>query len=230
MNIYLKLFFLKRWHLCCLLFCVTACHSLKEERAFSVSQTDSLSEEINAATALKKIYKTKDFVQSADIILRTGKDYTSQLMRNLSTHDKTYSHSGIASWENDTLFVYHSIGGEGNPTQKLRRDRFEMFCNPYANRGFGVYRYRVSEKQKEKIVSKAKEYYSHHLLFDMKFDLNSDDKMYCSEFIYKTIKAATDDAINLKTTTLNHIKFVAIDDLFFNPFCYEIKRVSFAKQ
>ncbi len=230
MTIYLKLFLLKRWHLCCLLFCVTACHSPKDKTIFHLIQPDTLSEKISAEFEFRKVDKIKNFVESADIILRTGKDFTSQIMRNLSIHDKTYSHAGIASWENDTLFVYHSIGGEWNPNQRLRRDRFELFCNPYENRGFGVYRYHISGKQKDEIIKKAKEYYSHKILFDIKFDLNSDDKMYCSEFIYKTINISTHDSVNLKTTTLNNIKFVAIDDLFLNPFCYEIKRVSFTKQ
>jgi len=230
MNICKQLNILKRWQLCCLLFFVFGCNSQKEKIKFSNSKTDSTIENERVNLALHQIYKIRSSVHSADLILRTGKDYTSQLMRNLSLHDKTYSHSGIASWENDTLFVYHALGGEWNPKQKLRRDPFEIFCNPYENRGFGVYRYRINKLQEENIISLSKKLYAMGIIFDMKFDLLTDDKMYCSEFVYKTIKRATSDSINFNTTTLNHINFVAVDNLFINPFCEKIKRISFAKQ
>lgn len=160
--------------------------------------------------------------------MRTGKDYTSKLMSGLSEKDKTFSHAGIASWENDTLFVYHAIGGEWNPDEKLRRDQFQFFCNPFENRGFGIYRYLISAKQKEKIILLAKKFYGEQITFDMNFDLATDAKMYCTEFVYKTIKRATNDSLKIPTTTVDKINFVAADNLFLNPFCYQIQRVSFA--
>ena len=90
------------------------------------------------------IYQYKKIIKQGDLIVRTGKDFTSEMMRLLSAKDKTYSHCGIASIEHDSLFVYHAIGGEWNPDQKLRRDPFEIFCNPYENRGFGIFRYKLT--------------------------------------------------------------------------------------
>jgi hypothetical protein len=168
-------------------------------------------------------------VRSADLILRTGKDYTSRLIKNISIHDKTYSHAGIASWENDTLFVYHAIGGEWNPDQKIRRDVFELFCNPYENRGFGIYRYQISNTQQKSIINYIQDFYHSKITFDMQFDLGTDNKMYCTELVYKTIKRATSDSVNLLTTTQNNRTFVAVDNLFMNPFCGEIKRISFTQ-
>ncbi len=227
MNNYLKLFLIKRWPLCCLLFCMLACNTQKEKEAFVISKRDSVIEEQKATMAFEQIYKVKDLVESGDLILRTGKDYTSEVMKKLSQHDKTYSHCGIASWENDTLFVYHALGGEWNPDQKLRRDQFELFCNPYENRGFGIFRYKINDVQQKNIITQAHRFYEQGVMFDMKFDLATDDRMYCSEFVYKTIEKATKDSIEFNTTILNHIKFVAVDNLFVNPFCNEIKRVAF---
>jgi hypothetical protein len=64
-------------------------------------------------------------------------------------------------------------------------------------------------------------------MFDMKFDLSSNERMYCSEFVYKSIKEACQNRISLPTTTINHIKFIAPDNLYINPKCVEIKRVIF---
>ena len=224
MTHYLKYFLLKRRLCCCLLFFIMACHTQKENAVHpDIAKKDSVIEYKNAALAFVQINNAQQSVQSGDLILRTGRDYTSEVMRRLSHHDKTYSHCGIASIENDSVFVYHAIGGEWNPDQKLRRDLFALFCNPYENRGFGIYRYSFNNEQKKEILQNARKFYKAGIMFDMQFNLDTDDRMYCSEFVYKAIKPA----LKLKTTTINHITFVAIDNLFPDTDCNEIKRVRF---
>src|SRR5690606_16994933 len=107
-----------------------------------------------------------------------GNDFTSDVMRKLSLVDKTYSHCGIASLENDTLFVYHAMGGEWNPDKKIRRDPFILFCNPHENRGFGIFRYKLPDSLLDQFLSNVSSYYQKGILFDLKFDLTTDDKMY----------------------------------------------------
>ena len=64
--------------------------------------------------------------------------------------------------------------------------------------------------------------------FDKKFDLKSDDQMYCAEILYKELRAATKERIILPiterenystkkligvdTATIKHFKYVAIDN------------------
>ena len=227
MNFILKKITNRRWLLCCLLFFVMACDSKNHYKNFIPSKTDSIKEEQKAAAALDIIYQNKKMVQQGDLIVRTGKDFTSETMRQLSAKDKTYSHCGIASIEHDSLFVYHSIGGEWNPNQKLRRDPFEIFCNPYENRGFGIFRYKLTPKENARLISIVHTLYTLGIMFDIQFDLASDDRMYCSEFVYKAVEQASHNKIVLPTTTLHHIKFVALDNLFINPDCVEIKRITF---
>lgn len=224
MTQYVQHFLMKRRLCCCLLFFMMACHSQKEKAIDpDIARKDSVIEYKNATIAFVQINNAQQFVQSGDLILRTGRDYTSEVMRNLSRHDKTYSHCGIASIENDSVFVYHAIGGEWNPNQKLRRDLFVLFCNPYENRGFGIYRYSFNNEQKKEMLQNAHKFYKAETMFDMQFNLATDDRMYCSEFVYKAIKPT----LVLKTTTINHITFVAIDNLFPDAYCNEIKRVRF---
>jgi hypothetical protein len=230
MNFFFGKITFKRWQLCCLLFFLIACRSQQQYDALTFTKTDSLRQEQSVAAALDSIYQYKEIVKTGDLIVRTGKDFTSETMRLLSTKDKTYSHCGIASIENDTLFVYHSIGGEWNPDQKLRRDAFENFCNPYENRGFGIFRYKITSGEDVNLIKAVHKFYNKKIMFDMQFNLGSDDRMYCSEFVYKAIEQATDNKIVLPTTTINHTKFIALDNLFINPFCSEIKRVVFNLQ
>jgi Permuted papain-like amidase enzyme, YaeF/YiiX, C92 family len=227
MNFILKKISNKRWLLGCLLFFLAACSSKNNYNNFTTSKTDSIVQEQNVAAALDSISLYKKIVKTGDLIVRAGIDFTSEAMRLLSTKDKTYSHCGIASIEHDSLFVYHSIGGEWNPDQKLRRDPFIFFCNPYENKGFGIFRYTITAKERVNLINVVHKLYDKKVMFDMQFNLASDDRMYCSEFVYKAIEQATNNNIILPTTTINNIKFIALDNLFINPFCTEIKRIAF---
>lgn len=216
----------KRWLFSGLLLFVFSCKQASTKNELTAKQSAILKEKkINGA--LLEINKDKGLVLSGDLIMRTGNDFTSTVVRKLSIKDKTYSHCGMANWENDTLFVYHAIGGEWNPDQKIRRDPFYFFCNPYENKGFGIFRYQISNEKKEKIVNKCKQLFADEIMFDMHFNLATDDRMYCTEFIYKIVNEGVADSIKIKTTNINNIKFVATDNLFSNPYCTEIKRVVF---
>ena len=215
---------------CCLLFFTISCSSKKENNIKVFAKENSIKKELNIYKDFEVISRAKKYVNQGDLILRTGRDFTSELMRRASMTDKTYSHCGIASIENDTLFVYHAIGGEWNRDQKLRRDPFESFCNPYENRGFGIFRYQLNTNEQRRVFKLVRNFYNDAVMFDMQFDLDTDDRMYCSEFVYKTIEAATGDKIKIPADTLHSIKFIAIDNLFINPFCKEIKRVRFQQE
>jgi hypothetical protein len=204
-----------------------ACHIKTTNNPLPVSKNDSIEEEREITAAFNTIYKNAAAVKQGDLIMRTGRDFTSEAMRQLSLKDKTYSHCGIASIEHDSIFVYHSIGGEWNPDQKLRRDPFDVFCNPFENRGFGIFRYNLTAKENSDLLNIVQNFYKEAIMFDMKFDLSSNERMYCSEFVYKSIEEACQNRISLPTTTINHIKFIAPDNLYINPKCVEIKRVIF---
>src|SRR4051812_41975620 len=66
--------------------------------------------------------KAVSVIKSGDIITRLGSDITSEMIRQFNQKDKSFSHCGIASIEHDTVFIYHAIGGEFNPDQKLKRE------------------------------------------------------------------------------------------------------------
>lgn len=227
MNSFVQNVILGRWPLCRLLFLLVACNPGQYNNIPVPIQKDSLKEVKIINAALDSIHSNETIVMQGDIIMRTGRDFTSETMRNLCTNDKTYSHCGIASFENDSLFVYHAIGGEWNPDQKLRRDPFDFFCNPFENRGFGIFRYKLTPGENQRLIGLVHKFYGEGIMFDMRFDLASDDRMYCTEFVYKLIEGASKNKISLSTTTLNHVRFVAPDNLFINPDCTEIKRVIF---
>ena len=213
--------------LCCLLLFTISCNNSSTYNQLKLTHVDSAAILLKNERAFASIAEVKPMIHQGDMIVRTGNDFTSESLRQLSFTDKTYSHCGLASIENDTLFVYHLLGGEWNPDQKLRRDPLELFCNPKENRGFGIFSFKFTAAQINKLDSIVKAWYKTGLMFDMKFDLATNDRMYCAEFVSKAISMATGKQIIFSTTKINKFEFVAVDNLFLNKFCEEKKRIRF---
>jgi hypothetical protein len=161
-------------------------------------------------------------LQTGDLIFRHSRGAISNMLMSFSQHEKKYSHAGIISKEDGNVFVYHAIGGEENKSNKMRKDLLSVFCNPSAVHSFGIYRLNLDKGQLEKVDSMIKENYRRGLEFDTKFDLATDDKMYCSEFVYKTILKAVNDPDYLSLSQVSGKKYVSCDDLYLNSHCRNI--------
>ena len=225
--IVIKISFFRRWLYCYLLFFVLGCKTNSIVKNISPDHNDSVQLISVNNRALEFIRKARLLITQGDMILRSGNDFTSESLRQLSQNDKTFSHCGIASLENDSIFVYHSLGGEWNPDEKIRRDPLELFCNPDENRGFGVFTFNFNDLQNHRLDSVVKDWYKKGLTFDMDFNLATDDKLYCAEFVSKSIEIATEHSIRFNTSKINNFTFIAIDNLFLNPFCAEKLRVRY---
>jgi len=77
------------------------------------------------------------------------------------------------------------------------------------------------------LYSIVKNWYKKGLMFDMKFDLTTNDRVYCAEFVSKAISLCTNHRINFSTTKINNFEFVAVDNLFLNSYCVEKKRIRY---
>jgi Permuted papain-like amidase enzyme, YaeF/YiiX, C92 family len=222
-------FFLKfqiRWPTGCLIFLfvplgaqLVSCKSKDTLQPLIVTKQDSVNLQKFITRAYKDIAVLKTKIQSGDLITRTGNDYTSQRLRSLNQRNQTYSHCGIASIENDSLFIYHAVGGEWNPDEKLRRDVFELFAEPYSNKGIGIFRFALPDTTKLHLMEIAKQQYSKGLKFDLDFDLQTDDRMYCAEFIYKSLLKASNHRMVFNRSKIGQFIFIGVDDIFLHPLC-----------
>ena len=219
-------FFYKRWLLCCLLFFFAACTTnTGSYNKLIITAQDSIKAEAIIQRAFIQINAIEKTIRSGDLITRTGNDFTSESLRQLNQHDKTYSHCGIASIENDSVFIYHALGGEFNPDQKIRRDAFSLFCEPYNNRGIGLFRFQLPAAAITKVMAAVKQNYLAAIMFDMKFDLQTDDRMYCAEFVYKSFLSGTKNELSFNISHLKNFAYIGVDDLFMNDACKELKRI-----
>jgi len=191
---------------------------------FFAACTEHKTETIPTVISCKKISASdmaaldsgKHQLQNGDIVLRTGNDVISGMFAQLNQHDRTFSHCGIAFNEHDQWMVYHSIGGEDNPDAKLRREPFEKFVGKDHNLGFGICRYPLTNAQCQKLEQTVADFYAKQIPFDMKFNLQSDDRLYCAEMVYKAFNRALDTSGFFQTTVHQGFEYVSTDNLFVN--------------
>ncbi len=98
-----------RWLISCLLLFMIACENKRDTNQIIYTGIDSLELILKNIKARATIEHSKRMIRQGDMILRTGNDFTSESLRRLSLNDKTYSHCGIASIENDTPFESLSL-------------------------------------------------------------------------------------------------------------------------
>ena len=208
-----------RWLSGYLIFFVTACESKNQYRSFVPTKKDSLLQAGMIRRAYIQIAGIKNTIQNGDLITRTGNDFTSESLRSLNQRDQTYSHCGIASIEHDSVFVYHALGGDFNPDQKIRRDAIEVFAEPYSNKAIGIFRFQVADTTKENFALVAKELFNRGVMFDMDFDLKTDDRMYCAEFVYKSFTKASGNKLVFNHSHIKLFEFIGVDDIFLHPLC-----------
>ena len=198
---------------------------------------------LDAATAAL-IKNGRDQLQDGDLVMRSDNDFESLTLQNFSDSDRIYSHAGIAYKEDGQFVVYHSMTGSENPSGLVRKDPFDSFVSPARKTGFGIFRYQFSDMEKDKFHAVLQENISKKIPFDATFSLRTDDSLYCSEMIYKGLKISTNERIILPTTTLRNFQpkilgykyknvflkkyeYVSLDNLYLNPFCKEIIRITY---
>jgi hypothetical protein len=199
----------------------------------------------------KMLAGAKSVIQTGDIILRSGKDFTSYRIRELSGKDKTYSHAGIAYVSDTNVYIYHITPpdlDENKADTTLRLETLEQFAKPSKCFGFGIARYSLTEDEINKSIHYLDSLRNKKVTFDYVFDLREPGKMYCSEMIDNTLRYATAGRIALarkfftgeqsvKAVKYFHLgmeevrkrEFIPIDNIYMNPNCTVIQQFVFLK-
>ncbi|MBC7902047.1 MAG: hypothetical protein H7Y27_01430 [Gemmatimonadaceae bacterium] len=182
-----------------LLILLTACGSNQAREYVSDAQTLNLEMIRGAVPAIR----------NGDVILRSGRDFTSYRIRELSENDKTYSHAGIAFVTDSGVFVYHitppDLDEEKGDTL-MRLESLERFARPDKNSGFGITRFPVSEEEAFTGLRYLDSIKKTGVAFDHLFDLRTADRIYCSEMIDNTFRYATNGRISLLRKNFDEYK------------------------
>ncbi|MDR2596756.1 MAG: hypothetical protein LBC76_05475 [Treponema sp.] len=133
--------------------------------------------------------KILPYIKDGDIICRLGDRIWSMYFKELSPHDKRFSHLGIIRIRNDIISV---INAEG------LADEGKDFVNEVPLREFlksaqkiGIFRLRTIEG--EVVSNTAIEYIG--LPFDWQFDMEDNNKLYCTELLYVILKKINVDIV-----------------------------------
>jgi hypothetical protein len=156
-------------------------------------------------------------LRQGDLVLRQGKDLTSYMIRRTNIIDKNYSHCGLVQIENGYPFVYHFIEGKRRNKHGLLRDSAATFFSTEYNNSGAAMHYDLSPQQIAKQTGLIHQYYHTQLSFDPDFDLKTDDKLYCAEFVYKVMNAVANDSPFIKKMVVNGFEYVPIDYLYDTP-------------
>ena len=123
----------------------------------------------------------------------------------------------------------------------IRYEIIDSFLNTRTNLKCALYRYDLSDSEKINVEAEFNKYHNKKVHFDKTYELKTDDKLYCSEMIYKVLKKVTNDRIiieqsyipqnmqhlisvyfkkyNLNKNIISTRKIIAIDNLYNNPHC-----------
>jgi hypothetical protein len=207
---------IKRWLTGCLLFFWISCTTQTEPEG----KTDN-------SSYYQRIDSVKPLIQNGDLIFRNGTDEVSKAARSMNRIDTSFSHCGILLIENNNVFVYHAIGGSYNPSQKLRRDPIDSFLVPKEADRFAVYRYELATAENDSLSAVVRRFHRAGIRFDMYFNFLSDETMYCSEFVFKSLDKALSGELAESIKAREWPFGISPDDLFLYKKSRLIKRVDF---
>jgi hypothetical protein len=198
-------------------------------------------------TIQQHIDSLKKICQPGDLVVRLGDDFISDRIRYLSVRDHSYSHAGIIVTHDNKKMVCNIYPDDfviGADT--VRYDIIDSFLNRKTNLTCALYRYDLNDSEKINFQEELDSYHKREIHFDKKYDLNTDDKIYCSEMIYKALKKVTNNRIviaqsyvptnmqhvifiyfkkyNFSKNIISNRKIIAVDNLYNNAYCKPIMK------
>lgn len=212
-----------------------------KSKAATFQKKETLEEK--SRRSLDSIYSV---IQEGDLIVRLGDDLLSEQIRYLSEKDQSFSHAGIIIEKEGKKWVCH-IAPDEIGADTVRYDPIDSFINPKKNILCGIYRYDLSTVEKDSFLTNLKQYHASNAVFDRRYDLGTDDKIYCSEMIAKSLKRATHNRIVFKEAVLPkkllpfmyayfknenatrkeiaERKYISIDNLYLMPQCTQVLKL-----
>ena len=131
-------------------------------------------------------YNSDVALQNGDLVFRKGRSVESQIVL-FSDQESDYSHVGIIYMIENKAYVIHTVPDESESNvDYIKMEKIEEFFNPKkASKGSVL-------RTKEKYISfatlaaqKAKWFYDSKIIFDDAYDLKTEDKLYCTELVWK---------------------------------------------
>ncbi|GAB4092163.1 C40 family peptidase [Flaviaesturariibacter terrae] len=189
----------------------------------------------------------KALARPGDLLFRLGDDMVSYSIRFLSEKDPSYSHVGLLVPVNGSLQVAH-IGPYDGGRDTLHSEPIDSFLNPAKNLLAGLYRFRISDAERVRFLANVDGWRRRGVHFDYWYDLGTNDKLYCSELIAKSLAPATGNrlqfpgkllpqsmlklmyayfaTLSTDTTLIRKRPYISLDQLYTSGHCDSLIKIS----
>lgn len=163
-------------------------------------------------------------IKNGFLICRLGNGYFSNYFRKYASKEQKYSHIGIISKENDSIYVYHSEASEFTGIGYVKKESLNLFIKEIKT--FDFFKFKLSDSTKTNIMNSVKGYYEKKTPFDLNFNSFDDNELYCTELIATSINNSVTDSIKITPSLLlNGKKLYSLDDIYLNK---NVKKITFA--
>jgi len=172
-------------------------------RASSNNQNNLPEEKEKIRVNQKQIDSIKCIVKEGDIILRGGTDIESNIIRDFSYEDKSFSHCGIILKSGDRLKVTHILGGISNIEGGILNQTMEDFLSYPDNESAGIYKTKLNNIELNRIYYFFDSIKSAGVSFDLKFNLFTKKELYCTEVVIDALSFAKRNSHLFSYTSFN---------------------------
>lgn len=150
-----------------------------------------------------------DQIKPGDLIFRRGGSFASRAVLT-ADKDSYYSHVGMIYQSERGTFVIHAVPGESfNEDELVKAEPLEAFLHESKAHAVTIRRLSNAELALE-ASRQAYSYVQNSVYFDADFDLDSSEKMYCTELVWRAYEAVDIDLVGSVFSQLS-IPFLAGD-------------------
>ncbi len=133
--------------------------------------------------------------RSGDLIFRRGEGIASQAVLAADPRSP-FSHVGLFVRSPQGAFVVSALPAEGSATGSVRSDPLARFLAPESATAIAVYRLRGEPERARRAAEVALGWATRRLPFDDRFDLETPDRVYCTELVRNAYRAAGLDLVD----------------------------------
>lgn len=180
----------------------------------------------NVDGATNDVSWVNKIAKPADLIFRRSNEFWGDIAAKMSRTDARFSHVGIVIVEDGLVKVIHA---DGNPLQGSPRLVKQLITEWLDGvKDFGLFRLNITDQTRDRVIKEANRLFDEGVPFDTKFNLSTDDQLYCTEFVVKVIYRAQ---LNSKETPvvfaterfIDGRQYIPLDAIFLNERVREIR-------
>lgn len=135
-------------------------------------------------------------IKNGDIVFRQGTGIFSYLFRNIGGEYSAFSHVGIVYFENNKVFVIHTEANDLTGIGFAKTEELSVFINACNASKHAFYRVQnLASYETATVLDSALKYVNDKIPFDTDFDLTNEDRLYCTELVYKAFKSIGCDLV-----------------------------------